>query len=89
MYSELDTLTCSGVCALPASGQLYLSAAVCGVLLTAGRDEAAWEELGSGAGAVAQLHEAGAEAAMWHSCAGTVLYHLHDLQVTAADVVIW
>jgi hypothetical protein len=60
---------------------LYLSAAVSSSLLTGGRDDHAWAVLESCAGVLGELHEAGADAALWHAAAGVALYHCDNLQV--------
>lgn len=60
---------------------LFFGCAACGVLLTAGRVDDAWEALSAAAPALEWLNEAGADAAAWHGSAGVVLFHLGDLQV--------
>lgn len=65
---------------------LFFGMAAAGALLSAGRDEAAWETLAGSGGALAWLHEAGADAAAWHGAAGVVAYHLGELQVGWCDL---
>ena len=67
---------------------LYLSAAVASCLLTGGRDEAASAVLDSCRGVLGELHEAGADVALWHAAAGVALYHCDDLQVTSAAACV-
>jgi hypothetical protein len=66
---------------LPPAAVLYLSAAVSSCLLTGGRDDQAWAVLESCQGVLGELHEAGADAALWHAAAGVALYHCENLQV--------
>ena len=66
---------------LPAAAELYFSAVLSSVHLTAGADQAAWHVLVEAVPALVELHEAGAEAGLWHSCAAVVLYHLDQPQV--------
>jgi hypothetical protein len=67
---------------LPPAAVLYLSAAVSSSLLTGGRDEQAWAVLEACQGVLGELHEAGADAALWHAAAGVALYHCDNLQVS-------
>jgi hypothetical protein len=71
----------AGQVLLPAAAELYFAAVMSSVHLTAGADQAAWHVLVEAVPALVELHEAGAEAGLWHSCAGVVLYHLDQLQV--------
>jgi hypothetical protein len=41
----------------------------------------AWAVLESCQGVLGDLHEAGADAALWHAAAGVALYHSENLQV--------
>lgn len=66
---------------LPAAAVLYLSTAASSCLVTGGRDEEAWQVLDNCSEVLDELHEAGADAAVWHAAAGVALYHCEDLQV--------
>lgn len=68
---------------LPAAAVLYLSTVASSVLVTGGRDERAWQVLEDCSDILVELHEAGADAAVWHAAAGVALYHCDDLQVGA------
>lgn len=75
---------CISTGVLPLAAVLYLSAAASSCLVTGGRDEEAWEVLDGCREVLDQLHEAGADAAVWHAAAGLALYHCEDLQVRLA-----
>lgn len=53
-------------------------------LLTGGRDAEAWQALQQCEHLLlqGQLHEAGADAAVWHAAAGVALYHGQELQAS-------
>lgn len=75
---------------LPSTVVLYLSAAVSGCLVTGGRDEEGWEVLVNCADVLSDLHEAGADTAVWHAAAGVALYHCGNLQVRRQPVLwVW
>jgi hypothetical protein len=50
-------------------------------LANGGRDVQARVVLESCQGVLGELHEAGADAALWHAAAGVALYHCENLQV--------
>jgi hypothetical protein len=68
-------------------GVLYLAVSAAGCLLSAGRNSDAVELLqGCADQVLTALHEAGADAAVWHAAAGVAKYHCGDLQVC---VPVW
>lgn len=67
--------------ALPAVGVLYLAVSAAGCLLSAGRDDESLGVLQGCAEVLAAVHEAGADAAVWHAAAGVAKYHCNDWRV--------
>lgn len=86
-YAELE-LSHAGVTSssegteLPAVGVLYLAVSAAGCLLSAGRDDEALGVLQGCAEVLAAVHEAGADAAVWHAAAGVAKYHCDDWRVS-------
>jgi hypothetical protein len=60
---------------------LYLAVSAAGCLLSAGRDDEAVGVLQGCAEVLTAVHEAGADAAVWHAATGVAKYHCNDLRV--------
>jgi hypothetical protein len=78
---------CAGAAAgvgaqLPPLAVLYLAVSAAGCLLSSGGcDDQAVAVLDGCAGVLEDLHEAGADAAVWHAAASVAKYHCGDLRV--------
>lgn len=66
---------------LPPLGLLYLAVSAASCLLSKGRDDDAVSVLQGCAWVLDEVHEAGADAAVWHAAAGVAKYHCDDLRV--------
>lgn len=66
---------------LPPLGVLYLAVSAAGCLLSSGCDDQAVAVLDGCVRVLDALHEASADAAVWHAAAGVAKYHCGDLRV--------
>lgn len=66
---------------LPPAVELYLSVSAAGCLQADAKDAEALAILQDCVDILAQLHEAGADAAVWHAAVGVAKLHSQDMQV--------